>query len=123
MKKLWMLVLTLALIFTMAGCMRSEDTLVLNADGSGSSTTLLEVKKSAYDEIVKEMGIGQETNLFGDETPTVVTKDGEEYYQIKEETTFASLEELKKALAESYQNVIVTEDSIRFCLGATMTQA
>ena len=71
-----MLVLTLALIFTMAGCMRSEDTLVLNADGSGSSTTLLEVKKSAYDEIVKEMGIGQETNLFGDETPTVVTKDG-----------------------------------------------
>ena len=123
MKKLWMLVLTLALIFTMAGCMRSEDTLVLNADGSGSSTTLLEVKKSAYDEIVKEMGIGQEANLFGDETPTVVTKDGEEYYQIKEETTFASLEELKKALAESYQNVIVTEDSIRFCLGATMTQA
>ena len=123
MKKLWMLVLTLALIFTMAGCMRSEDTLVLNADGSGSSTTLLEVKKSAYDEIVKEMGIGQETNLFGDETPTVVTKDGEEYYQIKKETTFASLEELKKALAESYQNVIVTEDSIRFCLGATMTQA
>ena len=62
MKKLWMLVLTLALIFTMAGCMRSEDTLVLKADGSGSSTTLLEVKKSAYDEIVKEMGIGQETN-------------------------------------------------------------
>ena len=123
MKKLWMLVLTLALIFTMAGCMRSEDTLVLNADGSGPSTTLLEVKKSAYDEIVKEMGIGQETNLFGDETPTVVTKDGEEYYQIKKETTFASLEELKKALAESYQNVIVTEDSIRFCLGATMTQA
>ena len=52
MKKIWMLVLTLALIFTMAGCMRSEDTLVLNADGSGSSTTLLEVKKSAYDEIV-----------------------------------------------------------------------
>ena len=76
--------------------MRSEDTLVLNADGSGSSTTLLEVKKSAYDEIVKEMGIGQETNLFGDETPTVVTKDGEEYYQIKKETTFASLEEYKK---------------------------
>ena len=80
--------------------------------------TLLEVKKSAYDEIVKEMGIGQETNLFGDETPTVVTKDGEEYYQIKKETTFASLEELKKALAESYQNVIVTEDSI-FTVGMT----
>ena len=80
--------LTLALIFTMAGCMRSEDTLVLNADGSGSSTTLLEVKNPLM-MIVKEMGIGQETNLFGDETPTVVTKDGEEYYQIKEETTFA----------------------------------
>ena len=29
MKKLWMLVLTLALIFTMAGCMRSEDTVFI----------------------------------------------------------------------------------------------
>ena len=122
MKKLWMLVLTLALLFSMTGCMSSEDTLVLNADGSGSSTTLVEVKKSAYDEIVKAMGTSQEVNLFGDETPTVVTKNGEEYYQIKEETSFASLEELKKALAENYQHVIVTKDSIRFCLEATMTQ-
>ena len=118
-----MLVLTLALIFAMTGCMYSEDTLVLNADGSGSSTMLLEVKKSAYDEIIKAMGAGETINIFGDETPAVVTKDGEEYYQIKEETTFASLAELKKALAENYQNVIVTENSVRFCLGATMTQA
>ena len=34
------------------------------------------------------------------------------------------MEELKKALAGKLsENVIVTEDSIRFCLGATMTQA
>lgn len=45
MKKLWMLVLTLVLIFTMAGCMRSEDTLVLNADGSGQQHNTAGSKK------------------------------------------------------------------------------
>ena len=124
MKKILALVLMLALVFTLGGCMYTTDELVINADGSGTSQTFVEVQKKAYDTLVKEMGGSGNVDLFNGKTPTVVTKDGEEYYQLKDETKFTSLKELKAGLAESgYTDIVVSANSVRFCVDAGLTQA
>lgn len=122
MKKILALVLMLALVFTLSGCLYSTDNLVINADGSGTSQTFLEVNKAAYDAVTEELG-SEGTDLFEGQTPTVVTRDGAEYYQLKSETKFASLQELQSGLkANGYTGILVSENGIRFCLDTGMKQ-
>ena len=124
MKKILALVLMLALVFTLGGCMYTTDELVINADGSGTSQTFIEVKKAAYDTLIQEMGGSGDVDLFNGEAPTVVNKDGEEYYQLKNEIKFTSLKELEGGLADGgYTDILVSENGVRFCADTGLTQA
>lgn len=119
MKKLLVLVLTLALVIGMTGCMYMEDVLVINEDGSGQLSTIIRIEKEAYDsmkDMINSMGDG--TDLFEGETPEVVYKDGKTYYQTEESQTFADLEQLETLLTDTYQNAYVNENGIRFVMDA-----
>lgn len=127
MKKISAMFLILALVFTLGGCMYANESFVINADGSGTCESLIEVEKAVYDAMLEQMaGIAGTENgfdVFEGETPDVVKKDGVEYYQMKESVSFSSLEELSDALAESYENVIISEAGIRMCMPSSMTAA
>lgn len=96
-------------------------TVVLNADGTGTVEALIEAEKEPYDLFLESFGT--DSDVFGEDKPEVITKDGKEYYQFHQSVDFASLKDLKEALAEGYENVIVSENGIRICMPASMTQA
>ena len=121
MKKIIAMVLALTLIFTLCGCMYTEDNLVVNKDGSGKSTTFIEVDKESYDTLCKDLG--EDLNIFEGYTPKVVEKDGKKIYQVKEEVNFKSYDELVKGLKlADYEGVVVTKNSVRYYMSATMSE-
>ncbi len=121
MKKILAVILSLALALGLSGCMYISNTVVLNADGTGTIDALIEAEKESYDLFLKTFGA--DSDIFGEDKPEVITKDGKEYYQFHQRIDFASLKELKAALAEAYENVMVSENGIRMCVPASMTQA
>ena len=121
MKKILAVILSLALALGLSGCMYMGSTVVLNADGTGTIDALIEAEKESYDLFLKNFGA--DSDIFGEDKPEVITKDGKEYYQFHQSIDFASLKELKAALAEGYENVMVSESGIRMCVPASMTQA
>ena len=121
MKKILAVILSLALALGLSGCMYMGSTVVLNADGTGTIDALIEAEKEPYDLFLKNSGA--DSDIFGEDKPEVITKDGKEYYQFHQSVDFASLKDLKEALAEGYENVMVSESGIRICMPASMTQA
>lgn len=121
MKKILAVILSLALALSLSGCMYMGSTVVLNADGTGTIDALIEAEKEPYDLFLKNFGA--DSDIFGEDKPEVITKDGKEYYQFHQSVDFASLKDLKEALAEEYENVMVSENGIRICMPASMTQA
>ena len=121
MKKILAVILSLALALGLSGCMYMGSTVVLNADGTGTIAALIEAEKEPYDLFLKNSGA--DSDIFGEDKPEVITKDGKEYYQFHQSVDFASLKDLKEALAEGYENVMVSESGIRICMPASMTQA
>lgn len=121
MKKIFAVILSIVLVFSLSGCMYMGSTVVLNADGTGTVDALIEAEKDAYDLYLKDFGA--DGDVFGEDKPEVITKDGKEFYQYHESADFASLEDLKVALEEGYENVMVSESGIRICISQTLTQA
>ena len=111
MKKILAVILSLALALGLSGCMYMGSTVVLNADGAGTIDALIEAEKEPYDLFLKNFGA--DSDIFGEDKPEVITKDGKEYYQFHQSVDFASLKDLKEALAEGYENVMVSENGIR----------
>ena len=63
MKRIFAVVLSLALIFTLSGCAHMSSTVVLNADGTGTAEVLLEAEKEPWDLFLKNLGA--DSNIFG----------------------------------------------------------
>ena len=122
MKKV--IALTTALIMLLVcftGCMYSEDTLVINKDGSGHSVSVVRFEKAIVDEIGTSMDMTPED--MGIEGSVVKTIDGVEYYVVEESMDFATLDELKKGLEESgYENVYASEDGISYVFSSGVTK-
>ena len=53
MKKLLVLVLTIALIMGLTGCMYAEDSFTVNEDGTGTIGSIIRIEKAVYDELLK----------------------------------------------------------------------
>lgn len=120
MKRIFAVVLSLALIFTLSGCAHMSSTVVLNADGTGTAEVLLEAEKEPWDLFLKNLGA--DSNIFGEDKPEVITKDGKEYYQFRETEEFSSLEDMKSFLSERCENIIISQSGIRMCIPAAMTK-
>lgn len=116
MKKISAMFLILALVFTLGGCMYANESFVINADGSGTYEICMEFNKEKYDDFLEQFTGESNINVFGEEIPVVIKKDGVEYYQMKESVSFSSLEDLSDALSERYENVIVNKTGIRMCI-------
>jgi len=123
MKKILSVILMIAMVSALCGCMYMEDHFTLNEDGSGNLYSYVLMEKEVYDSLIGAAGSMMDESLTGvgagaldassGELP-VVTVDGVEYYEMEQSQDYATLEELKSFLEGSYEDVRVKGDTIAF---------
>jgi len=114
MKKGIVLILVLMMVmFCFTGCMYGEEHITLNADGTGTMASRIEIEKAVYDELMTGLGMSMED--MGMEGASVETVDGIECYVFTETAEFDSLEALAETLEEGgYTGVYVSQTGIRY---------
>lgn len=122
MKKRTGLILAAILVMLcFTGCMRSENTLVLHEDGSGTVTSSVWIDKAAVDDLAESLEMTRE-ELGLAETRTAL-QDGREYYVAEDCVEFSCIEELETFLKESgYTDAYAQPDCISFLFVSDVTE-
>ncbi|MBR4410397.1 MAG: hypothetical protein IKT31_03675, partial [Firmicutes bacterium] len=104
------------------GCMRCENTMVLNEDGSGHVVSSVWIDKETADAVGAEMGMTAEE--MGVSEARIEEEDGRTYYVAEDRVEFADCEELKAFLKNSgYKDIYVSPDLIHFTFYSDLTEA
>ena len=114
MKRIIALAMVIAMILLcFTGCMYSENHITINEDGTGTLKSRVEIEKSAYDQVLKTMGVMEGDMNLG--AMHVETIDGVEYYVEEETMAFESFGALAELLEnEGYTGVYVSAEGIRY---------
>lgn len=121
MKKRAVCIMALILIMIcFTGCMRSENLLVLNDDGSGYLTSSVWIDKETADAAGAQMEMTAEE--MGISEVRVEEADGKQYYVAEDRVEFADGEELKAILKKSgYSDIYVSQKLIHFTFYSDVT--
>ena len=123
-------VLTVVLLITLlcfTVCVKMEDHIIINEDGSGTVSSRIEIEKDAADQIAEELQIPIEDILkTADDSREVVYAeliDGTEFYIAEETMEFENSDILKAALEKmGNQDVVVSEQGIYYLLNSGLSE-
>ena len=110
------------MLICFTGCMRCDNAIVLNEDGSGHIVSSVWIDKETADAVGAQMEMTAEEMGIAD--TLIVEEDGREYYAAEDRVDFASCEELKGFLKSSgYEDIYVSQNLIHFTFSSDMTEA
>ena len=123
MKKVMAAAVTLAMVLIcLTGCMRCDNAIVLNEDGSGNIVSSVWIDKETADAVGMQMDMTAEEMGIAD--ALTAEEDGREYYVAEDRVDFADCEELKEFLKSSgYKDIYVSQNLIHFTFSSDITEA
>ena len=114
-----MALVMILLCFT--GCMRCENTLTLNEDGSGHVVSAVWIDKETADAVGAEREMTAEE--MGISEARIEEEDGRVYYAAEDRAEFSDCEELQAFLKNSgYKDIYVSPDLIHFTFYSDLTE-
>ena len=94
MKKVILLITSIVLTLSLAGCIRTDIGVTLNKNGTGSVCVSVGIEESAYNELATTYG----ANFFEGKTPIPEKYGDTTYMTVKETTSCSSYDEIKNKL-------------------------